>query len=111
MSEYLLLLHIDDALTAQPGKDIDPSHLDFMAKHGASLRGGAALGGSAAATTVRVADDGTVAVTDGLFAESKEVMGGYYIVEAPDLDEALAIAADVPVHGGAVEVRPIVVRH
>jgi hypothetical protein len=61
----------------------------------------------AAATSVRVRD-GKRLVTDGPFAETREQLGGYYIVEARDLDEAIAIAARIPgAEWGTVEVRPI----
>jgi hypothetical protein len=64
----------------------------------------------AAATTVRVRD-GKRVTTDGPFAETKEQLGGYYLVEANDLDEAIAIAARIPsARHGSIEVRPIVVR-
>ena len=46
-------------------------------------------------------------MTDGPFAETKEALGGYYVIEAADLDEALAIARDVPAKYGGVEVRPV----
>jgi hypothetical protein len=59
------------------------------------------------ATTVRVRN-GKRAVTDGPFAETKEQLGGYYLVEAKDLDEALSLAARIPsVRWGSIEVRPI----
>jgi len=60
------------------------------------------------ATTVRVADGRTL-VTDGPFADTKEVFGGYYIFDAASLDEALEIASRVPAArlGGSVEVRPV----
>jgi hypothetical protein len=66
---------------------------------------------AATATTVRV-DNGRTLTTDGPFAETKDVLGGYYLVDAPDLDAALALAARIPAArlGGAVEVRPIVER-
>jgi hypothetical protein len=61
----------------------------------------------ATATTVRVRDGKTL-TTDGPFAETKEQLGGYYIVEAKDLDEAIALAARIPgAYYGSVEVRPI----
>ena len=64
----------------------------------------------ATATTIRVRD-GKKAVTDGPFAETKEQLGGYFLVEAKDLDEALAVAARIPsVHRGSIEVRPVVMR-
>jgi hypothetical protein len=59
------------------------------------------------ATTVRIRD-GKRTVTDGPFAETKEQLGGYYLVEAADLDEAIAIAAKIPAaRHGSIEVRPI----
>jgi hypothetical protein len=63
------------------------------------------------ATTVRV-QDGEMLLTDGPFADTKEIFGGYYIVEARDLDAALAFAARMPSArlGGSVEVRPVVER-
>jgi hypothetical protein len=63
------------------------------------------------ATTVRVADGKTL-VTDGPFAETKEALGGYYLLEADDLDAALETAARIPAArmGGAIEVRPVVER-
>ena len=73
--------------------------------------GGAQLQPVSTATTVRVANGETL-VTDGPFAEMKEFFGGYYLLEADDLDAALAVAARIPAArmGGSVEVRPIVER-
>jgi hypothetical protein len=63
------------------------------------------------ATTVRV-QDGQTLTTDGPFATTKEVLGGYYLVEAEDIDAALEIAGTIPAArlGGAIEVRPVVQR-
>ena len=71
-------------------------------------RGGAKLDSIATATTLR-AKAGKVAVTDGPFAETKEHLGGFHIVECGNLDEALALASRIPTipFGGAVEVRPV----
>src|SRR5881409_2106318 len=71
--------------------------------------GGAHLHPVETATTVRV-EDGRTLTTDGPFADTKEVFGGYYIFEAGNLDEALELAARVPAAriGGSVEVRPLV---
>lgn len=64
----------------------------------------------ATATTVRIRD-GKRVVTDGPFAETKEQLGGFYLVEAMDLDEAISIAARIPsVRHGSIEIRPIVTR-
>jgi hypothetical protein len=72
--------------------------------------GGAQLQPIETATTVRANGGGDTLVTDGPFADTKEVFGGYYIFEADDLDAATAIAARIPAVrlGGAVEVRPVV---
>ena len=62
------------------------------------------------ATTVRVRD-GKKLVTDGPFAETKEQLGGFYLIEAKDLDDAVAIAARIPsARLGSIEIRPLVVR-
>ena len=69
--------------------------------------GGEALEPTATATTVRVRDGQTL-TTDGPFAETKEALGGYYLVEAKDLDEAIDFAARIPgAQQGSIEVRPI----
>jgi hypothetical protein len=71
-------------------------------------RGGAKLGSISAATTVRL-DNGRPAITDGPFAETKEQIGGYHLIECRDLDEAIAIALRIPTlpAGGSIEVRPV----
>ena len=76
-------------------------------KSGQYLAGGK-LRSTAAATTVR-SNNGKPVITDGPFAETKEQLGGYHLIEAKDLDEALAIAARIPTlpAGGAIEVRPL----
>jgi len=72
-----------------------------------AMRGGEALESTAAATTVRVVDGKTI-TTDGPFAETKETLGGFYLVEAADLDEAIAFAAMIPgAKHGSIEVRPV----
>lgn len=72
------------------------------------MTGGAHLQPAETATTVRM-QDGELLLTDGPFADTKEIFGGFYLVDAPDLDAALAIAARVPAVrlGGSVEVRPL----
>ncbi len=72
------------------------------------MRAGDALHPADSATTVRVRD-GETQVTDGPFAETKETLGGYYLIEVPDLDTALKYAARMPnITYGSVEVRPVV---
>jgi hypothetical protein len=72
-------------------------------------RGGAELDELESATTVRV-DNGDTITTDGPFAETKEYLGGFYLVECANLDDAIAFAAKIPAarNGGAIEVRPVV---
>jgi hypothetical protein len=71
------------------------------------MKGGEALQGTATATTVRVRDGETL-TTDGPFAETKEQLGGFYLVDCKDLDEAIEVAARIPdVRRGSIEVRPI----
>ena len=71
------------------------------------MRSGEALQPTATATTVRVRDGETL-TTDGPFAETKEQLGGFYLVEAKDLDEAIEFAARIPdVRRGSIEVRPV----
>ncbi|MGL5826301.1 MAG: YciI family protein [Nocardioides sp.] len=74
------------------------------------IRGGAALYPTATATTVRVtAKGGDVIATDGPYAETKEALTGFYLLECADLDEAIARAATIPAAwDGAVEVRPVI---
>jgi hypothetical protein len=70
-------------------------------------KGGEALQPTATATTVRVRDGETL-TTDGPFAETKDQLGGFYLVEAKDLDEAIEIATGIPdVRRGSIEVRPV----
>jgi hypothetical protein len=83
------------------------AHQDFMMRHAGALRGGNRLHTSETATSIRRSADGGVAVSDGAFAETKEVIGGYYLIDAADLDQALRIAAEVPAPFGGVEVRPV----
>ena len=107
MAEYLILIYGDEKRFADINQaEFDAmmkGHADFAEKHAPALRGGNALWGTDTATSIR--DDGTV--TDGPFAETKEGLGGYYVVEAASLDEAIAVAKDVPAPHGGVEVRPI----
>jgi hypothetical protein len=77
----------------------------------AGIVGGEELSGGETATTVRV-EGGQTLTTDGPFAETKEMLGGFFLFEADDLDAALEVAARIPAarRGGAVEVRPVVQR-
>ena len=111
--EYMLLIYGSEAdgkkMSAAEQGEIFQGYMTFtqdLTKSGKN-KGGAPLEQSTTATTVRVRNGKTV-VTDGPFAETKEQLGGYYIVEAKDLDEAISIAARIPgAKHGSIEVRPI----
>jgi hypothetical protein len=112
MTQYMILIYEDEASyeTASPEVlgEVMQAHNDFAAeveRHGAKLLGGQALQSTGTATSVRGGKD----VTDGPFVETKEVLGGYYLVDAPDLDTALAVAKTVPARFGGVEVRPVMI--
>jgi hypothetical protein len=71
------------------------------------MKGGEALQATATATTVRVRDDDTL-TTDGPFAETKDQLGGFYLVDCRDLDEAIELAARIPdARRGSIEIRPV----
>ena len=114
--QYMLLIYEPE--TAFEGEVGARRMTDIVAKHMALagdlrangvMQGGSGLQGIATATTIRT-DGGGQTVHDGPFAETREHLGGYYLIDVPDLDAALAIAKRVPVvHGGKVEVRPLAV--
>jgi hypothetical protein len=83
----------------------------FAISQAPGVTGGDQLQPPATATTVRV-QEGRTLTTDGPFAETKEALGGYYLLEAEDLDAAIELAARIPAArmGGAIEVRPLVER-
>jgi hypothetical protein len=110
--KYALLIYSDEApngLSEEQQKAITGEYFAISELPGTV--GGAQLQPGTTATTVRV-EDGKTLTTDGPFAETKEVLGGFYLFEADDLDSALEVASRVPAArmGGAVEVRPLVER-
>lgn len=111
MANYLILIYDNEAALAGAEApviaEVNRRHGEFARANGPALRGGARLHGSDSATSIRPEGDGGSSVTDGTFAETKEVLGGFYMIEAADLDAALAIAKQVPAPFGGVEVRPI----
>jgi len=103
--KYAILIYAPETGPSDP--DV---RAEYMALAGRSTTiGGEQLQPTATATTVRV-DNGDVLTTDGPFVETKEALGGFFLIDVPNLDDALAYAAKVPAarNGGAVEVRPIV---
>jgi hypothetical protein len=108
--QYALLVYekpgADDRFSDQEREAITA---EYTAIRGDSrVKAGARLAPADTATTVRV-KDGDALVTDGPFADTKEVFGGYFLLEADDVDAALEIAARMPAArlGGSVEVRPL----
>ena len=110
--QYILLIYNAEPTGTSPDDEMGAEMEAYNAftahlrERGAMLAGDALLPTSSA-TTVRVVDGRTV-TTDGPFAETKEQLGGFYVVEAADLDEAIAYAAMIPgATHGSIEVRPI----
>jgi hypothetical protein len=110
---YLLLIYANEADFAK----LSPAQLTKMTDEymsftksiiqGGNFKAGDRLKDVSSASTVRVRN-GKVSITDGPFAETREQLGGYYLIEAKNLDEATAIAARIPgAHLGSIEVRPI----
>ena len=77
------------------------------AREAGAFLGGEGLQPTSTATTVQIPDSGEPIVTDGPFAETKEQLGGFYLLDCKDLDEALEWARKIPMPGGKVEVRPV----
>jgi hypothetical protein len=108
--QYAVLIYLKpdsyDGLSDAERRQITDEYLRIREQPG--YAGGAQLQPVETATTVRV-QDGETLFTDGPFANTKEVFGGYYLFEADDLDAVLQIAATIPAvrMGGAVEVRPL----
>ena len=106
--QYLLLIYDNEKRFSQGYADAELGEYKAFGKEFANaIKGGNALQPTSAAATVRVRD-GKRLTTDGPFAETKEQLGGYYLVEARDRDEAVAIAAKIPgARFGSIELRPI----
>ncbi len=113
--QYLLMIYRNDA---DFGKMTETERKQKTAEYGVftqsiiqsgHFKAGDGLQPSSTATTVRVRD-GKMLTTDGPFAETREQLGGYYLIDAKDLDTALAIAARIPeARTGSVEVRPVMI--
>ena len=113
--QYLLMIYRSEA---EAGKIDAAARQEMAAEYGAftqsiiqsgNFKAGDALQPATTATTVRVRDS-KILTTDGPFAETREQLGGYYLIEAKVLDAALGIAARIPgARTGSIEVRPIMV--
>ncbi len=108
MAEYLILIYErEEDYTAAPPElmaEVMAAHDRFSERYGDKIVDGRALQDTVNATSIR-----NDVVTDGPFVETKEVLGGYYLINAENLDEALEIGKACPARFGGVEVRPIMV--
>jgi hypothetical protein len=110
--QYVLLIYTEEPTEPASAQEMGAEMESYNAftehdRARGAMKAGEALHPSAAATTVRVRDGQTIA-TDGPFAETKEALGGFYLIEAADLDEAIGYAAMIPgAKHGSIEVRPV----
>lgn len=113
MPQYMLLIYGDPS-DAPPAEAQDAQYAEWLNYTNAlvasgAMVNGAPLEGTESAKTVRVRG-GDTQLSDGPFAETKEILGGYYLVDVPTIDDAVALAAKMPnIESGTVEVRPVVV--
>jgi len=115
MAKYMILIYGDqqqwDTMTPEEHEALYAAHAAFAASAGARVLDSAELQPPPMSTTVRSDDGGRIVTTDGPFLETKEVLGGYYVLEAADLDEVLALVPglqEVHAHHSGVEIRPLV---
>lgn len=111
MPTYAALIYTADVDWTSPEHAAEvKEYSEFGAAAAAVIRGGNVLYPTSTATTVRVTGGkgGDVLTTDGPYAETKEALTGFYLLECADLDEAVKVAADIPAaRNGAVELRPV----
>jgi hypothetical protein len=108
---YVLLIYGDEKAASQMSQQeeeaVMAAYMAFGENFKSQIVGGEALLPTTSATTVRVREGKTLS-TDGPFAETKEQMGGYYVISCKDLDEAIQVAANIPgASEGSIEVRPV----
>ena len=115
MAKYLILIYGDErqwaAMSPQELQKRDEAHGAFSDAVGPAKLDGKQLEPADVATTLRADADGKLTVTDGPFLETKEAVGGYYLIEAADLDEVIALASrlyEVSAGHSGVEIRPVV---
>jgi hypothetical protein len=115
--DYMITLYSDESFELpEPGTEAFESFMgEWMAYNQRLIDGGhwiaaASLQPTATATTITKSFEAPPSITDGPYAETKEQLGGFYLISAADLDEALALARDVPIPVGSFEVRPVAFR-
>jgi hypothetical protein len=117
MAQYLILIYGDEqtwaGLSAEQQQEIYQGHAAFQAKAGTAILGSNQLQPGSTATSLRKGSAAGPTITDGPFVETKEGLGGYYLIEAADLDEAISLAGHLPevaADYSGVEIRPVVER-
>jgi hypothetical protein len=117
MAKYLILIYGDErqwaAMSPQERQELHEAHRAFVAAAGSAMLDGRELEPASAATTLRTDPAGRPSPTDGPFLETKEAVGGYYLLEAADLDHVIELAArlyEVSAGHSGVEIRPVVER-
>ena len=115
MAQYLVLIYGDEreweARSEHERRDNHAAHEAFTGAAGSRILGGAELQPTATATSLRAGAEDGPTITDGPFVETKEALGGFYLLEAADLDEVIALASllqEVSAGGSGVEIRPVV---
>lgn len=111
--KYMVMIYGDEQIEAEMSQDewqsVIEGHNDFTTRHRRQVLGGEALEPTTTAKTLRRSGR-ELTVIDGPFAETKEQLGGFYIIEAETIDDAVAIAGDLPLSDHeSVEVRPVMV--
>ncbi len=109
--QYIALIYYDPEKAPQSGSKMNDAYMDYTRRlmEAGVMKGGDALQAPSTATTVRVRG-GKTETMDGPFAETKEQLGGYYIFDCANLDEALNWAAQIPgAQIGSIEVRPLMI--
>jgi hypothetical protein len=109
--KYMLLIYMEEQAMDEAGREhcyVESTQLAHRLKSNGQYLGASPLQPTSTATSVRVRD-GKRLVTDGPFAETREHLGGYFLVDAKDLDEAIGIAGRIPgARVGTVEIRPVI---
>jgi hypothetical protein len=111
MAQFLILIYGEEAawgaLSPEEADALRAEYGAFGARNAAVIRGGSELSPTTTATSISSDGAGDFLVTDGPFVETKEALGGYYLIEVESLDEAIAVAKQAPLAIGGVEVRPL----
>lgn len=113
MAEYLILIYQNETAAEEAGEAQLQVNLAgfgrFHDKHGDAVRGGNAVHPTYTATTIRPSNGRgrDLTLSDGPYEQTADALAGYYLIEAAHLDDAIAIASDIPMSFGGVEIRPI----